>query len=277
MEIKFENVSYCVDNKKIINNLDLIMIDKKINAIVGPTGAGKSTIALLMNGLLKPSEGKIYYDDIIVTSDKKSKPINKKEFNVGLVLQFPEEQFFCDSVYKEISFGLKFNKIAKNEINNRVADAMKLLNLSDSIMNKDPFSLSSGEKRRVAIASMLVLEPKVLILDEPTVGLDSYNRVNLIKIIKNISNKKKITIIIISHDTDFINSLADYVTIINQGQRVVYGSRYDILSNEKIARSNSIKVPSILSFENYVLKKKNIKLGYRNDINDLIKDILRNV
>ena len=277
MEIKLENISYTNGEKEILKNINVEFVKGKVNAIIGPTGAGKSTIAMMLNGLLSPREGNIYYDDLVINHKNRKNKINKDTFNVGLVFQFPEEQFFCETVFKEIAFGLKMNKVDSNTIKEKVNDVVKLVGLNESILNRDPFTLSNGEKRKVAIASILVLEPKVLILDEPTVGLDNYSRFNLIKIIKNINKKEKKTIIVISHDTDFINEISDYVVVMNKGEIITTGKKYDVLADEKILTKNGIKVPNIIRFENYTLKKKNIRLGYRSDVNDLIKDILRNV
>ena len=277
MEIKIENVNYSYKDKEILKNINVDFVKGKVNAIIGPTGAGKSTLAMMLNGLLSLSDGNIYYDNLIVNKKSRRNKINKERFNVGLVFQYPEEQFFCETVFKEIAFGLKINKVDSNSIKESVSNVIKMVGLSDDILNRDPFTLSSGEKRKVAIASILVLEPNVLILDEPTVGLDNYSRFNLIKIIKKINKKEKKTIIVISHDTDFINEVADYVVLMNKGEIVTNGKKYDILSDERLLSKNGIKVPNIIKFENYVLKKKNIRLGYRSDVNDLIKDILRNV
>jgi energy-coupling factor transport system ATP-binding protein len=275
MEIKFDKVSYSTNNNKIINDISFNIEDKKITGLIGPSGSGKSTLAMLANGMIIPDSGDILYDNKSYINRKKSK-INKDCYNIGLVFQFPEDQFFCDTVYKEIAFGLKFQKLDKKEVSDRVFETMKLLGIPESIKNNDPFTLSSGEKRLVALACVLVLNPKVLVLDEPNVGLDSYNKFNLIKVIKNINKKKKLTVLVISHDTDFLNAITDKIILINKGTLIECGDKYDLLSNEKLLKKYSIKVPNIINFENYALKK-NIRLGYRNDINDLIKDILRNV
>ena len=196
---------------------------------------------------------------------------------IGLVFQFPEEQFFCKTVKQEIEFGMNCFHYKTRTIEKRVIDSLKMVGLDESYLDRDPFTLSHGEMRSVAIASVLAFNPKIIVLDEPTVGLDSDCKKNLARMIRILKTRYSKNIIVVSHDTDFLLKVADTISVLENGQIVLTGNKYDVFSNEKVMKENNIKVPKIIQFSNLVKKKKNIKIGYRDEINDLIKDIYRYV
>lgn len=282
MEIKFENVSYMYNHntplsKQALKNINIEFKKDKINGIIGGSGSGKSTLVQLINALLVPTHGKVRINRFINQKGRKIKNINKLRFDVGLIFQFPEEQFFNSTVKKEIIFGMKYFKYKTSNIEKRCSDALKMVELDDSYLNRNPFSLSSGEQRKVAIASILAFNPKVVILDEPTIGLDSSSKNNLIKLIKMLKNKYNKTIIVISHDVDMLHKISDHIFVLDKGEIVLEGTKYEIFSQPEVLDNYGIKCPKIMDFSNRVLSKKGIKIGYRDDIMDLIKDIYRHV
>lgn len=279
MEIMFQNVEYSYkrDGKKVLNGINLSIESGKVTGIVGPSGSGKTTMIEMINALRIPTKGKVIVGDTIVSKRHKISNIKKFRLNIGMVFQFSEEQFFCDTVEKEISFALEQFKFKPEEIIEKMKEALKIVELDESFLERDPFSLSNGEMRKVAIASILAYDPEILILDEPTIGLDMASKRNLINILTTIKVKYNKTILVVSHDVDFINKISDNVILIKNGNIIANGNKYDIFKNEELLNENEIPIPKIIEFENYVLNEKNIKLGYRDEINDLVKDILRNV
>lgn len=279
MEIIFQNVEYSYkrDGKKVLNGINLCIESGKVTGIVGPSGSGKTTMIEMINALRIPTKGKVIVGDTIVSKRNKISNIKKFRLNIGMVFQFSEEQFFCDTVEKEITFALEQFKFKPEEIIEKMKEALKIVELDESFLERDPFSLSNGEMRKVAIASILAYDPGILILDEPTIGLDMASKRNLINILTTIKVKYNKTILVVSHDVDFINKISDNVILIKNGNIIASGNKYDIFKNEELLNENEIPIPKIIEFENYVLHEKNIKLGYRDEINDLVKDILRNV
>lgn len=282
MEIKFQDVSFAYNpntklENKVLHNINITFTDGKVYGIVGKSGSGKSSFIQMINGLLLPTEGKIMVGKFKLDKNCKSKDLTQLRSNIGLVFQYPEDQFFCRTVKEEIEFGMKFFKIKLNVMGKQVKDALKIVNLDEEYLTRDPLTLSRGEMRKVALASVLAYNPKILVLDEPTVGLDDLGKKNLIKIIRKLKLRYNKTIIIVSHDTNFLLQISDCVCLLENGKVGMFSDKYSVLSDEKRMKLNNILVPDVLAFSNLVKKKKNIKLGFRDDINDLIKDIYRNV
>ncbi|MEG2322704.1 MAG: ATP-binding cassette domain-containing protein [Bacilli bacterium] len=279
MEIKFNDVSYIYNEKTplakvALSNINLSFKEGMINGLIGKSGSGKTTLVEMINALMLPTSGAVKVGSRILSKTRKIKNINNLRYNIGLVFQFPEEQFFCSTVKKEIEFGMKyFNKSVKN-IESHVKDALKMVGLDETYLERNPFSLSSGQMRKVAIASILAFNPKVIILDEPTIGLDSKSKNNLIKIIKTLKTRYDKTIIIVSQDVNLLHQIVDYIYVLNDGKLVIEGDKYSVFTNHLI-KEYGIKPPSIIAFSQLALAKKNIKLGYRDDINDLMKDVYR--
>lgn len=282
MEIKFCNVGY-VYNKNtdfcnnVLNGIDFNFKKGKVYSIVGKSGSGKTTILELINGLIIPTSGYIDIDNFRLEENKRMKNINDLRVKIGLVFQFPEEQFFCNTVKKEIEFGMSCFKYKKSSIEKRIVDALIMVGLNESYLTREPLTLSRGEMRLVAIASILAFNPSIILLDEPTIGLDTPSKKNLIRLIKMLKTRYNKTIIVVSHDTDLLLKISDEVSVLEDGKIVLTGNKYEVFSNEKILKPNNIKVPDLIKFSNLVKKKKNIKIGYRDEINDLMKDIYRYV
>ena len=280
MEVKFNHVFYVYNEKTplskiVLSNINTTFKEGKITSIMGKSGSGKTTLIELINALIIPSKGNIQVGSRVISKTRKIKNINNLRYKIGLVFQVPEEQFFCKTVKEEIEFGMKyFNKSVKS-IQKHISDALIMMELDDSYLNRNPFTLSSGEMRKVAIASVLAFNPKVIILDEPTIGLDNKSKENLIKIIKLLKNRYKKTIIVVSNDTDLLLKISDHVILLDKGKIVLEGNKYDVFKQD--IEKYSLKRPKIIEFEQLVLEKKGIKIGYRDDINDLMKDVYRYV
>ena len=280
MEVKFNHVFYVYNEKTALSKMALGDINTtfkegKITSIMGKSGSGKTTLIELINALILPTKGNIEVGSRVISKTRKIKNINNLRYKIGLVFQMPEEQFFCSTVKEEIEFGMKyFNKSVKS-IEKHVSDALIMIGLDDSYLNRNPFSLSSGEMRKVAIASILAFNPKVIILDEPTIGLDNKSKENLIKIIKLLKNRYNKTIIVVSNDTDLLLKISDHIILLDKGKIVLEGNKYDVFKQDIL--KYGLKRPKIIEFEQLVLEKKGIKIGYRDDINDLMKDVYRYV
>lgn len=280
MEIKFNNVDYVYNLKtptgsKALNNINLEVKEGKINGIIGRSGSGKTTLVELINALILPTSGNIKVDEFILENNKKIININDLRVNIGLIFQFPEDQFFNIKVKDEIKFGMEYFNTKIDEIDKRCSDALKMVGLDDSYLELETFKLSNGEARKVAIASVLAYNPKVVIFDEPTIGLDSISKKNLISLIRKLKTRYKKTVIIITHDVDLLHKIGDYIFVLDKGKLVLEGDKYQVFTSDKL-KNFGLLPPKIIEFEKLVQESKKIKLGYRDEINDLIKDIYRN-
>lgn len=282
MEIVFENVSYSylagtplqVDALKDISTT---IKSNEINAIIGPSGSGKSTMIEMINGLILPTKGIVHVGKHRLRNNIRIVNSNRLRFDIGVVFQNPEEQFFCKTVKKEIEFGMKYFEYKIDQIEKRTKDSLKMVGLDESFLNRDPFKLSGGEKRRVAIASVLAFNPEVIIFDEPTNGLDTTSKDMLIKLIKLLKTKYKKTIIVVSHDVDTLYKFVDNVIILSNGRILSEGNKYEVFKNIDYLTENGVKVPQIVEFIDKVKNKTGKYLGDIDDINDLIKEIYQNV
>lgn len=281
MEIKMNNVSYVYHEKtplqkEALKDISVVFDEDKIHGIIGRSGSGKTTMIELLNALILPTNGNIEVGSRIISKSRKIRDINQMRYKIGLVFQFPEEQFFCSTVRKEIELGMKYFKKTVANIEKHVSDALKMMELDDSYLERDPFSLSSGEMRKVAIASILAFNPKIIILDEPTIGLDFESKQNLLKILTMLKKRYHKTVIIVTHDTDLLHKIADHIIVLDHGKLVLEGNKYEVFTHPDLTKYG-IQRPKIIEFEKMVLDKKQIKLGFRDDINDLMKDVYRYV
>ncbi len=252
MAIKLSNI--VVDGRMDIN---YDIKDKSVTAFMGRSGSGKTLLSCVISSLTD-------YNGKVTCNGK-----------VGVVFQNPDEQFFSNTVEKEIGFGLNFAHKDKKAIHQKIVDALMMVDLPYEYLDRKINSLSSGEKRKVAIASVLADNPKVLILDEPTVGLDAKSVSSLVRILNLIKSRYEKTIIVFSKDADFIHQIADEVVIIDNGKIVLSGNKYDVFTKD--IEKYGLRKPKIIQFESMVLESKHIKLLYRDDINDLMKDVYRHV
>lgn len=281
MEVIFRNVSYVynkgLENETVaLNDISMCLDSCKVHGIIGPIGSGKSTLLELMNGIERPTSGEIVIGEYDLTSKKLDFNFNKFRYDVGLVYQFPEKQFFCKTVGEEVSFSEKiYGHKGIKSVKERTIKALKMVGLDESYLNRNPFSLNSGEKRRVAIASVLISNPKLLILDEPTIGLDDNGKKKLMRILKKLRDFYSKTIIIVTHDVDMLYEIADSIVVLNSGKLVCYGPKVEVFSNVELLEKNNAPVPSVIKVEKLIYDKTGIDLGVVNGINDLVRSIAK--
>lgn len=211
--------------------------------LIGHTGSGKSTLVQMLNGLIKPTSGKVYIDGIDIW--EKPKEIRKFRFKVGLVFQYPEYQLFEETVYKDIAFGPSNMGLSEEEIKERVLRAAKFVGLDYKLLNKSPFDLSGGEKRRAAIAGVIAMDPDVLILDEPTAGLDPVGRNVLLSQISQYQKAKNNTIILVSHSMEDVARVTKKVMVMNKGKLAMFGDTKSVFSKSEELSSMGLRVPQI--------------------------------
>lgn len=246
--ITLENVSVVYEagtsiEKRALNKVNLSFEQDKVIGIIGHTGSGKSTLAALLNGLSTPTEGtvKLFGKDIW----EKPKEIKQVRFKVGLVFQYPEYQLFEETLYKDIAFGPKNMGLTEEEINERVMTAAKFCGIKDSDLEKSPFELSGGQKRRVAIAGVVAMDPEVLVLDEPAAGLDPAGREEIIGGLLEYRKRRKSTMIIISHSMEDIAKYSDYIVVLNRGEVYMKGTPEEIFSRAEELFNASLDLPQI--------------------------------
>ena len=282
MAIKIEHLSYVYLKKtpnevEALHDVSLEIPENKITAIVGHTGSGKSTLIQTLNGLIIPTSGKITYKDFVISSDiKKLKKIKELRKHISIVFQFPEYQLFEETVEKDVAFGLKNYGYKEEEAILKAHDALKLVGLDESFYKRSPFELSGGEKRRVAIAGIIAIDPEVLILDEPTAGLDPLGSKIILDLIVNL-NKNGKTIIIVTHDMGIVLNHADHVIVINEGNIAFEGSPSTLFSGD--VSSYSIDIPPLFSFCKLLESHNvNIDINKIRTVDDLfiqLKEILK--
>lgn len=273
MEIELKNIDFVYkkinyQQKEVLENINIKFKEGKISSIIGKSGSGKTTLLEIINSLLIPTKGEL------IINNMSSKTVKKE---IGMVFQFPEEQFFNQTVKQELELTLRLNDYKINQIDKRIIEVLAMVGLNDTYLNRNPFKLSNGEKRKLALAEVLILNPKVILLDEPTIGLDSKSKNDIIKLLRLLKNRYNKTIIIATHDMEFIHKITDYIYVLDNKNIILEGDKYKVFKQEKKLNKLGIKVPYTISFSNKVLETKNIKIGYRDDINDLIKDIYRYV
>ena len=248
--------------KKALDNISLEIKDGEIQGIIGHTGSGKSTLIQHINGLIKLQEGTITVGDIALTNKKRPKPkYSVLRSEVGMVFQYPEYQLFEETVEKDVAFGPKNLKIPKEEIAERVKEAIEVVGLDyESVKNRSPFELSGGQKRRVAIAGVLAMKPKILILDEPTAGLDPSGRKEMYELIRRVKKTCTPTIVIISHNMDEIADFADRIAVLDKGKLAYNLPPKELFTHKEELYKMGLELPLVVRLENY-LKEKNIDLG----------------
>lgn len=253
MDIRFKQVGFAYQagtpfEMRALHDVTFSVKDGSYVAIIGHTGSGKSTILQHLNALLKPTEGIVELGDKIIdstTGNKDLKPIRKK---VGIVFQFPEAQLFEETVEKDIAFGPKNFGVSEEEALNIAAEVVKTVGLPEEVLKKSPFDLSGGQMRRVAIAGVLAMKPEVLVLDEPTAGLDPKGRLEMMEMFYKLNKEQNMTIVLVTHQMNDVSDYADHVIVIESGNVVKEGSPKEVFSDASWLLEKQLGVPTTLAF-----------------------------
>ena len=264
--IELKNISYVYSKNSpyetaALSDVSLSIGEGEFVGVIGHTGSGKSTLVNIMGGIVKPTTGKVYIDGEDITEMKSvTKKLGGK---IGVVFQYPEYQLFEETVYKDIAFGPKNLGLDKNEVDKRVRDAAKMTNIKEELFDKSPFELSGGQKRRVAIAGILSMKPKMLILDEPAAGLDPKGREEILGQIKALHTEHGITVILVSHSMDDVAEICEKIIVMSGGKVLKYSNMDSVFKNSSDLKANGLSVPEITEI---MIKLKESGLPVRDDI-----------
>ena len=264
--IKIENLSYTYNQglpgaTKALDNINLEIEEGTFVGVIGHTGCGKSTLISHLNGLTKPQQGAIYLNGKNIWTEYDN--IRDVRFNVGLVFQYPEYQLFEESIYKDIAFGPKNKGLSDEEVDKRVKMAAKFVGIPEYALEGSPFDLSGGQKRRVAIAGIIAMQPKVLVLDEPCAGLDPEGREQILSQVKNYHKETGSTVILVSHSMEDIANYADKVLVMEQGKVYNYANTEEIFKDAENLSKMGLGIPDITKV---FLKLKEMGLDIDTDV-----------
>ena len=258
MQIKISHLSYVYLKKtpnevEALHNVSLEIPEGKITSIIGHTGSGKSTLIQTLNGLLLPTSGEVRVGDFVVTSkSRKNKNIKQLRKSLAIVFQFPEYQLFEETVEKDVAFGLRNYGLKEPEAIKEAHKALKAVGIDESFYRRSPFELSGGEKRRVAIAGIIALNPDILVLDEPTAGLDPLGSEIILNLIKKFNSEGK-TIIIVTHDMNIVLNQSDHAIVLNNGTVAFEGTPSELFTKD--TSSYAIEVPELFKFCQLLISK----------------------
>jgi energy-coupling factor transporter ATPase len=241
MSIEIKNLSYLYSpnttfEKKALDNINITIETGEFIGLIGHTGSGKSTLIQNLNALLKPSSGEVLIDGYNIHSDKSK--LNAVRQNTGIVFQYPEYQLFETTIYKDVAFGPKNMQLEESEVDRRVRDSLNIVGIPENLFEKSPFEISGGQKRRVAIAGVLAMNPQILILDEPTAGLDPKGRDEILGNIKKMHEKLKITVILVSHSMEDISVLVERIIVMDKGTVFCVGTPEEVF----VRREELVKI-----------------------------------
>ena len=252
MGIALENVSFTYQEgtplaSTALSDVSLTIEDGSYTALIGHTGSGKSTILQLLNGLLVPSQGSVRVFDTLITSTSKNKDIRQIRKQVGLVFQFAENQIFEETVLKDVAFGPQNFGVSEEDAEKIAREKLALVGINESLFNRSPFELSGGQMRRVAIAGILAMEPAILVLDEPTAGLDPLGRKELMNLFKKL-HQSGMTVVLVTHLMDDVAEYANQVYVMEKGRLVKGGKPSDVFQDVVFMEEVQLGVPKITAF-----------------------------
>ena len=252
MAITLEKVGFVYQKgtpfeQRALSDIDLRIEKGSFTAFIGHTGSGKSTIMQLLNGLNLPSEGQVVVEDMMLTASSKPKDIKFLRQKVGLVFQFPESQLFEETILKDVAFGPQNFGVSKEEAEKIAAEKLRLVGISEDLFERNPFELSGGQMRRVAIAGILAMNPDYLVLDEPTAGLDPKGRRDLMALFQQL-HQDGLTVVLVTHLMDDVANFADFVYVLEKGHLVASGKPRDIFQDVVLLEEKQLGVPKITKF-----------------------------
>ena len=256
--LELKNVCYTYGTgtpfeKRAVNDVSFSVNKGELIGIIGHTGSGKSTLVQMLNGLMKPTSGQVLLDGVDIWD--KPKEIRKIRFKVGMVFQYPEYQLFEETVYKDIAFGPTNKGLSAEEIDKEVRRAARFTGLKDELLDKSPFDLSGGEKRRAAIAGVIAMDPDVLVLDEPTAGLDPMGRDVLLSQIIRYHKERQNTVLLVSHSMEDIARVADRIVVMNKSQLVMFDETQKIFARGDELEKIGLRIPQITKIMSQLRKR----------------------
>ncbi len=262
MEIRFEDVNYTYQpntpfENKVLHDINFTIKEGSYTAIVGHTGSGKSTLLQHLNALKVPTSGSVWLDNYEINASKKQEALNDIRRQVGVVFQFPEAQLFEETVGKDIAFGPQNFGVSEEEAMQRARDILPVVGLDESYMDRSPFDLSGGQMRRVAIAGVLVMQPSVLVLDEPTAGLDPKGQLEMMDLFNELHEKEDITIVLVTHQMEDVAKYADHMIVLDTGKVVGTSSPREVFKNEEWLQSIQLDVPKTVDFAEMLSQDEN--------------------
>ncbi len=260
MSITFKNVSYeYAPNTPFaygaLKDVNVSITSHKVTAIIGATGSGKSTLVQHLNALLLPTVGEVEVLDRVIKANEKPKKLKELRKNVGLVFQFPEYQLFEETVLKDVAFGPLNFGLSKEEAIEKAKIALDIVGLSEEYYEKSPLDMSGGQKRRAAIAGILAIDPDVLVLDEPTAGLDPQGSHAMMELFIQLNKMKNKTICLVTHDMEHVFNYCENVVVIDKGQVIYSDSVENFFNNEEMLNSLTIELPKVIQFKRLLRKK----------------------
>lgn len=283
MPITFKKLTHIYDaNSPIpyaaLHEIDLDICEHKFTAIIGETGSGKSTLVQHLNALLLPTNGEVQVDEFVVTANKKqNKNLKQLRKKVGLVFQFPEYQLFEETILKDVSFGPKNFGMSEEEAIERSKEVLNIVGLDETYYERSPFDLSGGQKRRVAIAGILAANPDVLVLDEPTAGLDPQGAYEMMQLFKKLKEEYNKTIIMVTHDMEHVFNYCEEVIVLQNGKVIKKCDTETFFEDEELIKTLHITPPFIIHTKQ-LLKEAGFKMNDKvGTIQDLVKDVVKEV
>ena len=282
MSIRFEKLSYTYSSGTpfayaALKDVDLEIEEGKVTAIIGKTGSGKTTLVQHLNALLLPTAGKLEILGRTISAQQKPEHLKSLRKDVGLVFQFPEYQLFEETILKDIAFGPKNFGASEEEAVRRAREVIRVVGLDETMLERSPLDLSGGQKRRVAIAGILAMDPQVLVLDEPTAGLDPQGAQSMMQLFMNLNKQMKKTVLIVSHDMEHDLNYCDNVVVVDNGQILQTTSVHEFFRKTDLLKQLNILPPAIIRTRE-MLNQRGFHLSEEiMDIPSLAKEILREV
>lgn len=274
--LELSHVSFLYSEKtpfemKALQDVSMAFEEKKVTGIIGHTGSGKSTLVQMMNGLLRPTSGKVLLNGQDIWENPKE--ISAVRFRVGLVMQYPEYQLFDETIREDIGFGPRNMGLSDKEVEDRVKEAAAFVGLDESLLDKSPFDLSGGQKRRAAIAGVLAMRPEVLILDEPAAGLDPRGRKEILSRLREYRNTYGATVIFVSHSMEDMAEYCDRIVVMNHGQVMMEGDVETVFAHAEELSNVGLSVPQVASIANALCKAGVVLNGRLCTVSD-VRDAL---
>lgn len=279
MDISFEHVSYIYQpntpfEHKALNDITFSINSGSYVAVIGHTGSGKSTLIQHLNGLLQPTEGRIQIGEYRLQAGEKTKNLRELREKVGVVFQYPEHQLFEETVAKDIAFGPHNFGVDQMEIDRRIKESVQATKLPDELLERSPFDLSGGQMRRVAISGVLAMNPKVLVLDEPTAGLDPRGQKDIMNMFQDLHKEKGMTTILVTHSMEDALAYADHIIIMNQGEIYREGTPLEIFKQQDALEKVQLDVPEVIDFLRKTKKEYGVDIEYSGQtIAELAKEL----